>query len=80
MKMEKNNEAIEYYEKAGKIGTHFCDEKYPIAMCYRKLEKFDEAYQTYMEIADIHRKNGYDVEVEQVLGYAKEIEDKVKNK
>jgi len=80
MDMEKYNEAIEYYEKAGKIGTHFCDEKYPIAMCYRKLEKFDEAYQTYMEIADIHRKNGYDVEVEQVLGYAKEIEDKVKNK
>ena len=76
--MEKYKEAIAYYEKAGKIGTYFCDEKYAIAMCYRKLEKFKEAYQVYLEIADIHRKNGYDVEAEQALGYAKEIEDKIK--
>ena len=32
----------------------------------------------YLEIADIHRKNGYDVEADQALGYAKEIKDKVK--
>lgn len=76
--MKKYNEAITYYEKAGKIGTYFCDEKYLIAMCYQKLEKFKEAYQIYLEIADIHRKNGYYVEAEQALGYAKEIEDKIK--
>lgn len=76
--MEKYEEAIEYLEKAGKIGTYFCDEKYILAMCYQKLERFDEAYQIYLEIADIHRKNGYDVEAEQALGYAKEIEDKIK--
>lgn len=76
--MEKYDEAIEYYEKAGQIGTYFCDEKYSIAMCYRKLGKFKEAYQLYLEIADTHRKNGYDVEAEQALGYAKEIEDKIK--
>ena len=74
---EKYDEAITYYEKAGQIGTYFCDEKYSIAWCYRKLGKFKEAYQIYLEIADIHRKNGYDVEAEQALGYAKEIEDKV---
>ncbi len=71
-------EALVWLEKAGSIGTYFCDEKYTIAMCYRKLERFKEAYQVYLEIADIHRKNGYDVEAEQALGYAKEIEDKVK--
>ena len=76
--IEKYDEAITYYKKAGNIGTYFCDEKYAIAMCYRKLEKFKEAYQIYLEIADIHRKNGYDVEAEQALGYAKEIEDKIK--
>ena len=76
--IEKYDEAITYYKKAGNIGTYFCDEKYEIAMCYRKLEKFKEAYQIYLEIADIHRKNGYDVEAEQALGYAKEIEDKIK--
>lgn len=76
--IEKYDEAITYYEKAGNIGTYFCDEKYAIAMCYRKLEKFKEAYRIYLEIANIHRKNGYDVEAEQALGYAKEIEDKIK--
>ena len=33
--------------------------------------------KVYFEIADIHRKNGYDVEAEQALGYAKEIKDKI---
>ena len=77
-RMEKYDEAIVWLKKAGEIGTYFCDEKYDIALCYRKLEKFKEAYQVYLEIADIHRKNGYDVEAEQALGYAKEIEDKIK--
>lgn len=76
--MEKYEEAIAYFEKAGELGTYFCDEKYALAMCYRKLEKFKEAYQVYLDIADIHRKNGYDLEAEQALGYAKEIEDKAK--
>ena len=76
--MEKYDDAIECFEMSGKIGTPFCDEKYRIAWCYRKLERFKEAYQIYLDIADIHRKNGYDVEAEQALGYAKEIEDKVK--
>ena len=76
--MEKYEMAIEHFKKAGEFGTPFCDEKYRIAWCCRKLEKFKEAYQIYLEIADIHRKNGYDVEAEQALGYAKEIEDKIK--
>ncbi len=76
--MEKYEKAIEYFQKAGKVGTPFCDEKYRIAWCYRELKKFKEAYQIYLEIADIHRKNGYDVEAEQALGYAKEIENKIK--
>ncbi len=75
--MEKYEEALAWYEKAGEIGTYFCDEKYDIALCYRKLGRFKEAYQVYLEIAEIHRKNGYDVEAEQALGYAKEIEDKI---
>ena len=75
--MKKYDEAITYYEKAGKLGTYFCDEKYSIAMCYRELGRFKEAYDVYLEIADIHRKNGYDVEAEQALGYSKEIKDKI---
>lgn len=78
MDMEKFYEAIEYFEKAEEIGTYFCDGKYEIAGCYRRLEKFKEAYQVYLEIADIHRRNGYDIAADQALGYAREIEDKIK--
>ena len=74
----KYERAIESFEKSGQMDPPFCDEKYLLASCYKKLEKFKEAYQVYLEIAEIHRKNGYDVEAEQALGYAKEIEDKVK--
>jgi len=76
--LKKYDEAIRYLEKAGELGTYFCDEKYTLAMCYRKLEKFNEAHRIYLEIADIHRKNGYDVEADQALGYAKGIEDMLK--
>ena len=75
--MENYERAIEYYKKAGQLGTPFCDEKYSLAWCYKKLERFKEAYHIFLEIAEIHRKNGYDIEAEQALGYAKEIEDKI---
>ena len=75
--LERYEAAMECFERSGEIGTPFCDEKYQIAWCYRKLEKFKEAYQIYLDIANIHRKNGYDVEAEQALGYAKEIENKI---
>ncbi|MBE6708002.1 MAG: helix-turn-helix domain-containing protein [Ruminococcaceae bacterium] len=77
MDLEKYDEAIGSFEKAEKLGTYFCDGKYEIANCCKKLERFREAYQIYLEIADIHRKNGYEVEAEQALGYAREIEDKI---
>ncbi len=75
--MGKYEKAIEFLDKAGKSGTPFCDEKYQIAWCYEQIGKFSEAYEVYLNIADIHRKNGYDVEAEQALGYAKKIENKI---
>jgi tetratricopeptide (TPR) repeat protein len=76
--LQKYEEAISYYEAAGQLGTYFCDDKYAIAACYQKLEKYKESYQTYLDIAEIHRQNGYDVEAQQAIGYAREIEAKVK--
>ena len=77
MDMKKYDDALKYLEKGEKIGTYFCDGKYSIAMCYRELGRFKEAYDIYLEIADILREKGYDVEAEQALGYAKEIEGKI---
>ena len=76
--LQKYEEAITYYEAAGELGTYFCDDKYALATCYQKLEKYKESYQTYLDIAEIHRQNGYDVEAQQAMGYAKEIEAKIK--
>jgi len=78
MDLEKYNTAIECFGKAEEIGTYFCDGKYEIANCCKKLDRFKEAYQIYLEIADIHRRNGYEVEAEQALGYAREIENRIK--
>ena len=75
--MEQYEKAIECFVKSGEVGTPFCDDKYRIAWCYQKLERFKDAYRTYLEIANVHRKNGYDVEAEQALGYAKDIEEKI---
>ena len=71
--MEQYDTAIDYFKKAEKIGTCFCDEKYSLALCYKKLGNTEKAYDIYMEIADIHQKNGYDVEAQQALMYAKEL-------
>ena len=75
--MKQYDDAIECFERSGELGTPFCDEKYELAWCYRKLENFKEAHRIYLEIAEIHRKNGFDVEADQAMGYAREIEDKI---
>ena len=62
--LEKNEEAMRYYDKAGQIGTYFCDEKYCKACLYEDLGEIEKAAQEYMEIAQILQSRGFDVEAE----------------
>lgn len=75
-KLKKYNEAIEYFDMAGTIGTDFYDELYCKAMLYEKIGNFENAHKLYMEIAEKLRKNGFDVEAEMAEENAKRLNDK----
>ena len=62
--LEKYDEALACFDKAGEIGTFFCDELYCKAHLYEKLGKLDEARSEYLGIADTLRKRGFDIEAE----------------
>lgn len=75
-KLKKYEEALTYYNKAGEIGTYFCDELYCKADLYEVLENFQKAHDEYMNIAKILRKRGFDVEADMAEKEAKEILEK----
>ena len=77
--LKKYDEALECYNKAGEIGTYFCDELYSIANLHEDLEEFEKAYSVYMKISEIQRRRGYDVEAEMAEKQAKECAEKLKN-
>lgn len=76
-KLEKFDEALECYNRAGEIGTYFCDELYCKASFYEDLGDCKKSYDVYMEIADILRKRGYDVEADAAEESAKEVKKKI---
>ena len=71
--LEKYDEALACFDKAGEIGTFFCDELYCKAQLYEKLGKLDEARSEYLRIADTLRKRGYDIEAEMAERNAAEV-------
>lgn len=74
----KYDEALMYYDKAGEIGTYFCDELYCKASLYEDLGDYQKAYNIHMEIADTLRKRGFDVEADVAEENAKEAKSKIK--
>ena len=76
-KLKKYDEALMYYNKAGEIGTYFCDELYCIANLYEDLGEFKKACSVYMQIADTQRNRGYDVEAEMAEKQARECSEQV---
>ena len=75
-KLEKYDEAIQYFDRAGAIGTPFYDELYCKAMLYEKTGKYREAYKLYQEIAEKLRKNSFDVEADMAEESAKRLDMK----
>ena len=78
-KLGKSDEAMKCYDKAGEIGTYFCDELYCKANLYEDLGDFEKSYAEYMKIADTLRKRGYDVEADMAEKDAEEVKAKSKN-
>ena len=77
-KLEKYDEALEYYYRAGEIGTYFCDELYCKAGLYEDLENYEMAYEQYLKIAATLRERGYDVEADAAEKDAEELKTKIK--
>lgn len=77
--LKKYDEAFQYWDKAGELGTDFYDEYYCKASGYAELGDYEKAYHIYMELADKLRRDNYDVEAEMAEDEAKEIMLKMKS-
>lgn len=77
-KLGQYDEALEYYDKAGEIGTYFCDELYCKANLYDDLGEYEKSYAEYMKIAEILRGRGFDVEADMAEKDAEEVRNKIK--
>ncbi len=75
--LKKYDEALAYYDKAGKIGTYFCDEMDGKAILYKEQGEFEKAYNEYMKMADIYRSRGYDVEADMMEKSAQEAKKQI---
>ena len=76
--LKKYDEALACYNKAGEIGTYFCDEMDCKAGLYEEMGEYEKAYNECMKMADIYRSRGYDVEADMTEKRAKELKDKMK--
>ena len=76
-KLGKYDEALEYYNKAGEIGTYFCDELYCKANLYEDIGDYEKAHEEYLKIAATLRKRGYDVEADAAEDDAQECRSKI---
>ncbi|MBR6521754.1 MAG: helix-turn-helix domain-containing protein [Oscillospiraceae bacterium] len=73
----KYEEAIALYDKAGDIGTAFCDELYSKAFCYEALGKHHDAAAMYLRIAEILRGRGFDVEADMAVKTATRLKNEI---
>ena len=76
--LKRYDEALECYDKAGELGTEFCDELYCKACCYLDMGEYEKAYDTYIMIAAKLRGDHYDVEAEMAEAEAAAAKAKMK--
>ena len=76
--LKKYDEAFEHWDKAGTLGTDFYDEYYCKAYGYEAMGEYEKAYQTFLELADLLRRDSYDVEADMAVEDAQKIKLKMK--
>lgn len=74
----KDEEALEYWDKAGELGTYFHDELYSKASYYDDKGDYGKACEIYMEIAGKLRGESFDVEAEMAEREAAKVKAKLK--
>lgn len=63
-KLEKYDEALELYAKAGELGTDFHDEIEGIAFCYEKMGEYEKELAQWLKLQKLYKSEGYEYEAE----------------
>jgi tetratricopeptide (TPR) repeat protein len=71
--LEKYPEAISYADRAIAMHPELVDGMYEKAWCYEKMGKHREAGRLYLEIAEIQKRDGFEVEAETELRNARKL-------
>lgn len=75
--LEKYPEAIRYADRAIAMRPAYVDGMYEKAWCYEKMGKHREAGCLYLEIAEILKRDGFEVEAEAELRNARRLMERV---
>lgn len=75
--MKRYKEAFSYFDRAEQLGDEWCSVKHLKAYYYEQQGDYLKAYETIMEIAELYRKEGFDVEADMELERAKEIKKEI---
>lgn len=75
--LEKYPEAIRYADRAIAMRPAYVDGMYEKAWCYEKMGKHREAGRLYLEIAEILKRDGFEVEAETELRNARRLMERV---
>ncbi len=62
--LKKYDEAIRCSDKSYELSQEYLDAVYSKAFCYEEMGDYKSAYNTWMQIIDTLKKEGYDVEVQ----------------
>lgn len=77
-KLKKYDEAFIYWDKASQLNNGFLlDGMYSKAYCYEELGQYEKAHQTWLEIIDGLRKEGYEVQIESAEKHAQECLERI---
>ena len=71
--LEKYPEAISYADRAIAMRPEYVDGMYEKAWCYEKMGEHREAGRLYLEIAEILKRDGFEVEAETELRNARKL-------
>ncbi|MBE6883319.1 MAG: helix-turn-helix domain-containing protein [Ruminococcaceae bacterium] len=75
--LERYEEAFTLWDKAGELGTFFCDDLYCKAACLDDLGEYEKAAGLYMTIAEKLRERSFDVEADMAEEEAEKIRQKI---
>ena len=76
--MKKYDEAIKCCDKSYELSSEYLDAVYSKAFCFEEMGDYKSAYNTWIEIIESLKKDGYDVEAQREEKRAQACLEKIK--